>query len=358
MLDDPAFLPLLSMNLLGLCGIIVWHLQGCDRPKARLIIQIGFFAAMTAVLGLGHILPYRVEAPEAPSTPAFLAISARVLWWTHLAWSMIGVVRITVLDRRPSKARLLQDLMVAVVYVGVSLSILGFVFGAPVGTLVATSGAVAVILGLALQNTLGDVFSGVALTLGRPFGIGDWIQLGDGTEGRVIENNWRSTQLLTSAYNVVVLPNSVLAKVGLTNLTRPDETHLIALTVRIASIHQPSFVAEVMKTVLASCGSVVRQAPAVVALKSIDAAAIEVELQFRVADPLHRTAARNDVINLIHQHCRENGLQLAMPPQSYFCPLPSMPESIYTDGMAKARSAGPIHHPLKSLAPDIGADFL
>lgn len=358
MLEDPSFIPLLSVNLLGLCGIIVWHLQGRSRPKARLIIQIGFFAAMTGVLGLSGILPYRVGTPQAGDMPAFLAISARVLWWTHLAWSIIGAVRITVLDRRPSEARLLQDLMVAVVYVGMSLSILGFVFGAPVGTLVATSGAVAVILGLALQNTLGDVFSGVALTLGRPFGIGDWIHLADGTEGRVIENNWRSTQLLTSAHNVVVLPNSVLAKVGLTNLTRPDETHLIALTVRIASIHQPSFVEEVMKTALGSCGSIVRQAAAVVALKSIDAAAIEVELQFRVADPLHRTAARNDVINLVHRHCRENGLQLAMPPQSYFCPLPSLPESADTGGLPQARSAGAIHHPLKGLAPDIGADLL
>jgi small-conductance mechanosensitive channel len=249
--DDPAFLALLSINLLGISGIIVWHLQGRDRPKARLIIQIAFFAAMTAVLGLGGVLPYRVGETYVNDMPAFPAISARMLWWTHLAWSLIGVVRIIVLDRRPSEARLLQDLMVAVVYVGVALSILAFVFGAPIGTLVATSGVVAVIFGLALQNTLGDVFSGIALTLGRPFGIGDWIQLGDGTEGRVVENNWRSTQLLTSAHNHVVLPNSVLAKVGLTNLTRPDETHLIALTVRIASIHKPRSVEDVMKTVLA-----------------------------------------------------------------------------------------------------------
>jgi small-conductance mechanosensitive channel len=341
MLDEPSFISLLCMNLLGLCGIIVWHLQGGDRPKARLIIQIGFFAAMSAVLGLSGIPPYRVEASHAAGMPAFLPISARVLWWTHLAWSMIGAVRLIVLDRRPTKARLLQDLTVAVVYVGVSLSILGFVFGAPVGALVATSGAVAVILGLALQNTLGDVFSGIALTLGRPFSIGDWIQLSDGTEGRVIDNNWRSTQLLTPAQNVVVLPNSVLAKVSLTNLTRPDETHLIAVTVRIASIHAPSAVEEVMKAVLESCGSIVRQTAAVVALKSIDAAAIEVELQFRVADPLHRAAVRNDVINLIHQHCRENGLRLAMPPQSYAFPL-AAPSLLC--GNTQARSAGPIQH--------------
>ncbi len=342
MLDDAALLPLLSINLLGIAGIIVWHLQGRNRPKARLIIQIVFFAAMTAVLGFGGVLPYRVGETYDNNVPAFLAASARVLWWIHLAWSLIGVVRIIVLDRRPTEARLLQDLMVAVVYIGIALSILAFVFDAPIGTLVATSGVVAVIFGLALQNTLGDVFSGIALTLGRPFVIGDWIQLADGTEGRVVENNWRSTQLLTGAHNVVVLPNSVLAKVGLTNLSRPDETHLISMSVRIASGHEPRFVEGVMRTVLEACGSIDRQVPAIVALKLIDAAALELELQFRVADPSHRIPARNEVIDGIHRHCRENGLLLAIPSQSYLCALPVASEGEKVMSPVAARSAGTV----------------
>lgn len=322
MLDDPAFLPLLAINLLGMAGIVVWHLQGRNRPKARLIFQIVFFLAMTAVLHFGGVLPYRVGETYSNYVPALLAASARVLWWVHLAWSMIGVVRIIVLDRRPTEARLLQDLMVAVVYIGISLSILAFVFDAPIGALVATSGVVAVVFGLALQNTLSDVFSGIALTLGRPFVIGDWIQLSDGTEGRVVENNWRSTQLLTGAHNVVVLPNSILAKVGLTNITRPDETHLITLTVRISSGLEPGFVVGVMQTVFESCANIVPQAPAIVALKSIDAAALELELQFRVADPAHRIPARNELIDSLHRRCKESGVSLAMPLQSYRYTLP------------------------------------
>jgi small-conductance mechanosensitive channel len=159
----------------------------------------------------------------------------------HLAWAIIGLVRIyLVFEGRPREARLLQDLVVGVVYLGTALSILAFVFGVPIGTLVATSGVVVIILGLALQNTLSDVFSGIALTLGRPYVIGDWILLSDGTEGRVVENTWRSTHLLTAANNVVVLPNSFLAKLGLTNISRPDETHLLTLTVRVARACRPS----------------------------------------------------------------------------------------------------------------------
>ena len=56
----------------------------------------------------------------------------------------------------------------------------------------------AIILGLALRSTLGDVFSGIALNLNRPYEVGDWIVLNDGTEGRVVETNWRATHLLNS----------------------------------------------------------------------------------------------------------------------------------------------------------------
>jgi CRP-like cAMP-binding protein len=202
-----------------------------------------------------------------------------------------------------------------VVYLSVGLSVLTFVFGLPIRTLVATSGLVAIVLGLALQSTLSDVFSGVALTLGRPYVIGDWIVLSDGIEGRVVESTWRSTHILTGSNNVVVLPNSFLARLGVTNVSRPDETHLLTLTVRIAPTRMPSLVMEVMQSVLLSSSSIVAQPPPTVALKALDAMALVVELQFRVASPTERSKARSEVIDLVYRHCKSAGLGLAMPPE-------------------------------------------
>ncbi len=63
--------------------------------------------------------------------------------------------------------------------------------------------------------------------------------------------------------------------------------------------------------------------PPVVALKAIDAVAIEVELQFRVKSPAERTPARNEVIARVHDQCRQDGLSLALPPQAYLYAPPA-----------------------------------
>ena len=320
MFGEHHSLALILINLLGFAGILIWHIQGRFRPTARLVVQILFFAGMTLVLWLAGISPYQLDAGEFQDAGILLARSARVLWWVHLAWTTIGFVHIYIaINRRPREAHLLQDLIVGVVYLGVALSVIGFVFGAPIGPLIATSGVVVVIIGLALQNTLADVFAGIALTLGRAYAIGDWIQLSDGTEGHVAETNWRSTNLLTGGHNVVVVPNSILAKQGVTNRSRPDESHQMALTMRIAATHAPRVVEQIMLTALQSCNRIVRDPPPAIALKAIDAIAIETELQFRVASAANRMPAQNEIIDLVYQHCIANGLSLALPAQSLVC---------------------------------------
>jgi small-conductance mechanosensitive channel len=236
MIFDPGSasnMALLAVILIGVAGIVAWHLIPRRLANARMLSQIGFFMAMSALLTTAKVVPYEPTQANADAAYVLVAGIAKALWWTHLAWAPIGLARIyLVIERKPREARLLQDLVVGVVYVAIALSILAFVFSLPVGTLIATSGVLAIVLGLALQNTLSDVFSGIALNLGRPYALGDWIVLGDGTEGRVVETDWRSTHLVTLSHNVVALPNSLLAKIGITNVSRPDASHSLSITVR------------------------------------------------------------------------------------------------------------------------------
>ena len=108
--------------------------------------------------------------------------------------------------------------------------------------------------------------------------------LSDGIEGRVVETNWRATHLLNASNDLVILPNSGLAKAQLTNLSSPNRSHGVKLRVRVVPTMAPSAIADVMRTVLLSSNSIMSTPAPTVEIKSLDAQAIEFELSFRVTD--------------------------------------------------------------------------
>ena len=90
----------------------------------------------------------------------------------------------------------------------------------PIGPFLATSAIGTAIIGLALQDVLGNVIAGIALQGERPFRVGDWVQIGD-VEGRILEMNWRATVLWTLQDDHVVLPNSMVSRERIRNFSVP-----------------------------------------------------------------------------------------------------------------------------------------
>jgi len=86
--------------------------------------------------------------------------------------------------------------------------------------ILATSTVVTVVVGLALQDTLGNLFSGLALHAEQPFRLGDWV-LVDGIEGLVVHVGWRSVHLRTFSDDIVALPNAVVARARVQNYDHP-----------------------------------------------------------------------------------------------------------------------------------------
>lgn len=86
--------------------------------------------------------------------------------------------------------------------------------------LVATSAVFSIVLGLALQETLGNLFSGIALQLDKPYAIGDWIEIFNGTQkltGLVTEITWRATVLLSVTEEVITIPNRIVSQSQVNN---------------------------------------------------------------------------------------------------------------------------------------------
>jgi len=321
--------PFVQTGLLAVVGALVTRILLRRYPAQRLVFQLAFFAALTWLLYRHDIVPYEL-APETTPTyeRAFVAL-AKIIWWINAAWVLTGFTRVfLIFERQPREGRLIQDLVVAVIYLGATLSVVAYVFNAPVGTLIATSGVFAIILGLALQSTLADVFSGIALNVSRVYEVGDWIVLSDGTEGRVIETTWRSTHLLNASNDLVVLPNSSLAKAQLTNLSSPNRSHGVKLRVRVVPTMTPSTISELMRTVLLSSNSIMATPTPSVDIKSLDAQAVELELSFRVKDFATAAAAKHEVFDLIYRHTRAAGLVLAQPKEAAASVVISQPQHL------------------------------
>ncbi|WP_041778516.1 cyclic nucleotide-binding domain-containing protein [Beijerinckia indica] len=316
MTDYPSLLavltdPIIQTGSLAVFGALITQGILRNHPSMRLIGQITLFVALTTLLIYHGIVPYEPGPPQASLLQSIFFGLAKVVWWINVALSLISFVRVfLIFEKQPREIRLLQDIVVGLIYVGVALSIVTNVFGFPVGTLIATSGVVAIILGLALQNTLSDLFSGVALNLGQPYGIGDWIVVSDVIEGRVVETNWRATHLLNGANDLVILPNSNLAKANLINMSSPDRSHGVKFSVRLAPT-RPAFIIEVMRDVLLSSTKILRTPAPTLLIKSLDAQAIEIEFSFRVMDLGGVGAAKNELFDLIYRHAKAAGLSLA-----------------------------------------------
>ncbi|PZM08324.1 mechanosensitive ion channel domain-containing protein [Rhizobium tubonense] len=280
----------------------------------RFSANVVFFALLTVLLVSNSVAPWIGDTTAEDLTHHIFIGLAKATWWIGGAMTLVSGVRLfLIFERKPREGRLIQDLLVGLIYSGAALAVIAFVFSLPVGTLIATSGVFAIVLGLALQSTLNDVFSGIALNLGRPYTVGDWIALEDGVQGRVVETNWRATHLLNNTNDLIIVPNSALAKARLTNLTGTDEIHGATITVRLLPTRPPAVVEEAMKTVLLSANCILTSPPPSVSIVGVDSSAIEVELAFKVSNLSRASAARNEIYDLVFRHAKAAGLQLGAP---------------------------------------------
>jgi small-conductance mechanosensitive channel len=304
--------PLVVAFGLMVFGGLTTHFLFKDYPIARAIIRVTFLILLTIVLLNADIVPYR---PLRFTGTPFLDVvhgALKVAWWLWTAWFLVGFLRaFVIVEHRPREGKLLQDLLAGLIYLAALFAIIAYVFDLPIRGLLATSGAVAIILGLALQSTLGDVFSGVVLSFSRPYRPGDWISLEGGTDGRVIEMNWRATHVLTGRRDLAIVPNSTIAKSKIVNVSSPSGIHGVTIAVQLDAKTPPATGAEILDHAIVNCRLIVATPAPTVTIKSINATFTEFEITFFVEELASSVKAQNQLFDLIFRHSAAAGIELA-----------------------------------------------
>ncbi|NBD08131.1 MULTISPECIES: mechanosensitive ion channel family protein [Corallococcus] len=212
---------LLVITALSLVAWLVSVVQRRRWNPSRRRLMASQLHALRNALGLSVMLWLASRALVWSDAAEWLVIGAgfiAVVGWMNM---LLRVARVFVFQwlfahsEREGVPVLLVDIATLVAAAVLFGALLHAVFLIEVASLLATSAVVSVVLGLALQDTLGQLFAGISLQLDRPFRLGDWIEVRTGTErisGQVLEVSWRASLLLAVSEELITIPNKTMAQ--------------------------------------------------------------------------------------------------------------------------------------------------
>jgi small-conductance mechanosensitive channel len=248
--SEPWFIPAVAAVIgVPLLLVVLTEVRGAlersGRPGVRIVSLL-----RNVVVPLGGLLlllsqTARVDSPEFTWTRVvatvfgFLIIVV-LLSGLNLAF-FVTAKRGTWRNRLPS---IFVDLARAVLIIVCLAILFSWVWGADVGGLFTALGVGSIVIGLALQNAVGSVISGLLLLFEQPFELGDYLRDSNG-KGKIIEVNWRAVHLDTGN-GIRVIPNSQLAGEAFVNLSRASSPYEASMVVRFATDDPPQAVIDVL----------------------------------------------------------------------------------------------------------------
>jgi small-conductance mechanosensitive channel len=305
---------------IGLFGVAAVLFVGAFVPRLRpyrslflggfvLVLSTALFRRRDNLLGK-YLLSGSGEAVRLPAELFGIA------WWILGAWLIRSlltlVLRRTLFpnDNQPHARRLFADLASGLVYVVAFVGIMDTVLKQPISAVLATSGVLAIVLGLALQNTLADVFSGLAINIERPFGAGDWITMDANVGGQVIEINWRATRLRTSSNELIVIPNSVIAKATVTNHRQLAAPILRSLKLKVEHTVSPATVIDALQAAARGSPGIAAESPPVAYACEFADSVITYEIWFGIDDYVAASAVQSELIRRVTETLHAKGIDI------------------------------------------------
>ncbi len=255
--------------------------------KRRYGVQLGAVYKLFSVV-LALYVPSvlsRAPFPWRPSLTRHLGAAALIL----------GVICLLALIRRffwegwferTQKTRapkFLSQIIGLLLFIGAILIIVGGIYGQSIQGAVFGSTIVLGIVGFAMQDLLGNIIAGVALELGKPYRVGDWLVV-EGQHAEVMEVNWRSTRLRNNDDVYLDIPNKQIAGSTIVNLTFPTRQHALRLVVGFDYGVPPNFIKDVMARAAGEAKGVLASPPPRVFLKDFGDSAVTYEIKFWVDD--------------------------------------------------------------------------
>lgn len=263
--------------------------------------------------GIYLVLSSVEPAPSETLTKTFLAITLMLA--TNIGLQLMDlIIWDYILNRRGESRvpRLLIEIFNVAILLGVALAILNQVFGVDLNALLVTSTVASAVIGLALQDMLGNLISGVALQLDRPFDITDWINV-DGQEGEVVRMNWRTITLRSIDNEHITLANSNVVRQDVTNFSRPTKEQRLHVNIGLPYGTPPGEVKRVVLPAVQSAEGVLKSPPPDVLVNEYADFAIIYDIRYWINDFSQTPEIRDAVLSRIWYAIKREGITVPFP---------------------------------------------
>jgi small-conductance mechanosensitive channel/CRP-like cAMP-binding protein len=195
--------------------------------------------------------------------------------------------------------------------------LLTVVWGVDLSRLLTALGVTSLVVSFALQDTLSGLASGFLLLSDQPFQPGDWIST-NGTEGIVVDLNWRTTRIRTRDGDLMIVPNSTLAKANILNHTAPQPLHRIVVSLQVAFANPPTLAKEMLLAAARGTSGVLDDPAPSVRVVTIDDPLMGYEVDLWVDDFTVVPRVRSEFGSLVWYESHRRGVPLPSPAQDLF----------------------------------------
>ena len=187
-------------------------------------------------------------------------------------------------------------------------------FGVKLSSLAVIAGALGVGIGFGLQNIVGNFVSGLVILAERPIQIGDRIDLGNNTVGKVMRIGARATHVLTNDNIMVIVPNSEFISSRVVNWTHIDPRVRLRIGVGVSYNNDPHLVEKLLLEIAEGNPGVLKNPVPTVVFKEFGESSLIFELRVWSDDMAHRPGTLESQLNFaIWDKFQQTGIEIPFP---------------------------------------------
>jgi len=241
-----------------------------------------------------------------------------ILWWVIPAILICAAVkRFIWIPLEIKTERRIPDIVVNsvnfIMYVLTFFGIIAFIFDQKITSLLATSGVFAMIIGLAVQINISNIFSGIALNIESPFKIGHWVKIGDFDEGKVVDITWRAVRLLSRDDSIISIPNSTVSESSIHNYHYPNDIYRYWFKIHIDSKFSPDIVKQILLEAALKADYVLENPPPLCRFLGLTEWSATYLVSFSLKDYADKIPSCEAVWKEVWYHLSEAKIELAVP---------------------------------------------